>query len=89
MRRVRILGAVLFILGLWVFLAPFIGPAMHLYLSPPPMHMGMTHMGTGMMSNAVVINQAMVFFNFLPGLILIPLGIYLLFSGRNSPITPS
>ena len=88
MRRVRILGVVLFILGLWVFLAPFIGPAIHLYLSPPPMSTGMMHIGSGMMSNAVVLNQAMVFFNFLPGLILIPLGIYLIFSGRTSPITP-
>ncbi len=84
MRRVRVLGVVLFLLGLWVFLAPFIGPAIHLYLIPPSMHMGTMHMGGGMMMNAVVLNQAMVFFNFLPGVILILLGIYHIFKGPSS-----
>ncbi len=86
MRRIRILGAVLFLIGLWVFLAPFIGPAMHLYLIPPSMSMGMSHMG-GMNANAVVVNQAMVFFNFLPGAVLILIGIYLVFIGKTSPVT--
>jgi len=84
MRRVRVLGVVLFLLGLWVFLAPFIGPAIHVYLVPPTMHTTMMHMGAGMMTNAVVINQAMVFFNFLPGVILILLGIYHIFKGPVS-----
>lgn len=87
MSRIRVLGIVLFVVGLWVFLAPFAGPAMHLYLSPPPMSTGMMHMGGGMMTNAVVINKAMVFFNFLPGLVLILLGVYNVFSGRTSPVT--
>lgn len=83
MMRVRVLGIVLFVLGLWVFLAPFIGPAIHLYLTPPPaMGMSMMHMGTGMTSNTVVVNRAMVFFNFLPGLVLILIGVYNIFRGQ-------
>ncbi len=89
MQRVRVLGIVLFVLGLWVFLAPFIGPVMHLYFSPPTMSMGMQHMGGmgGMSSNAVVVNPAIVFFNLLPGMVLILIGIYHIFSGKTSPIT--
>ncbi len=86
MSRVRVLGVILFIIGLWVFLAPFIGPAMHLYLIPPPVNMGMSHM-SGMNANAVVVNQAMVFFLFVPGAILMLIGIYLIFSGRTAPVT--
>lgn len=87
MRRIRLLGIVLFVLGLWVFLAPFIGPVMHLYLTPPPMHMtGTMHMG-GMDANAVVLNPAMVAFNFLPGLLLILIGIYHIFSGKAPAVT--
>ena len=89
MQRVRALGIVLFVLGLWVFLAPFIGPVMHLYFSPPTM-MGMQHMGGmgGMSSNAVVVNPAMVFFNFIPGMVLILIGVYHIFSGQTSRFTP-
>jgi len=87
MQRVRILGIVLFVLGLWVFLAPFIGPVMHLYFSPPTMSMGMQHMG-GMSSSVVVVNPAMVFFNFIPGMVLILIGIYHIFSGQTSRFTP-
>ncbi len=87
MQRVRVLGIVLFVLGLWVFLAPFIGPVMHLYYTPPPT--GMMNMArmAGMSARVVVVNQAMVFFNFIPGVALILIGIYHLFSGRTSPVT--
>jgi len=89
MVRVRALGIVLFLLGLWVFLAPFTGPAMHLYLTPPPaMSMGMMHMGTGMMNSTVVVNRAMVFYNFLPGLALILIGVYNIFRGQISVSRP-
>lgn len=81
MQRVRILGVILLLVGLWVFLAPVVGPLIHLYYTPPPMQMG------GMNANAVIVNQAMVIFNFLPGVILILIGIYLLFSGKTSPVT--
>ena len=86
MTRVRVLGIVLFVLGLWIFMSPFIGPVMHLYFSPPAMHMGMQHMSGmgGMSSNAVVVNRALLFFNFLPGLVLMLVGIYQIFSNRSS-----
>ena len=89
MQHARILGIVLFLIGLWVFLAPFIGPVMHLYLTPPPMQTGMMHMGgaSSMSANAVVVNPAMVLFLFLPGAILILIGIYYIFSGKTSPVT--
>lgn len=85
MQRVRILGIVLFLIGLWVFLAPFIGPVMHLYLVSPAMSGGM-HMG-GMGANAVVVNPAMTAFDFVPGAILVLIGVYLIFSGKTSPVT--
>jgi len=52
--------------------------------------MGMQHMGGmgGMSSNAVVVNRAIVFFNFLPGMVLILIGIYHIFSGQTSRFTP-
>jgi len=83
MQRARILGIVLFLIGLWVFLAPFIGPAIHLSLIPPVASSGM-HMGGmgGMNANAVVLDRAMVFFNFLPGVILTLLGVYYIFKGE-------
>ena len=86
MTRVRVLGIVLFVLGLWIFMSPFIGPVMHLYFSPPAMSMGMQHMGGmgGMSSNAVVVNRAILFFNFLPGLVLMLVGIYQIFNNRSS-----
>jgi hypothetical protein len=79
--RPRILGVIILLVGMWVFLAPVIGPLIHLYYTPPPMEMG------GMNASGATINQAMVIFNFLPGVVLILLGIYLLFSGRTSPVT--
>lgn len=87
MQRVRILGIVLLLLGLWVFLAPFIGPVMHMYFSPPPMQGSMSHMGGmgGMNTNMVVVNPAIVAFVFFPGAILMFIGIYLTFSGNTSP----
>ena len=87
MQHTRILGIVLVVLGFWVFMAPFIGPVLHLYLTPPPMHMGGTmHMGgaTSMNSTVVVVNQAMVFFDFLPGATLMLIGVYLVFSNQPS-----
>ncbi|MHB8596285.1 MAG: hypothetical protein ACYDER_05680 [Ktedonobacteraceae bacterium] len=86
MTHVRVLGIVLFVLGLWVFMSPFIGPVMHLYFSPPAMQMGMQHMGSrgGMNSNAVIVNRAILFFNFLPGLVLMVVGIYQIFNNRSS-----
>jgi len=48
---------------------------------------GMMHMGAGMMANAVVVNQAIVFFNFVPGVILIMLGLYYSFNGQTR-VTP-
>mgnify|MGYP001270435049 CR=1 FL=1 len=88
MRRLRVLGIALFVIGLWVFLAPFIGPAMNLYLDPPARTgMGMIHMtGTGMNSTVVVVNTAMVFFLFLPGAALMCIGLYFIFSGRTAPV---
>jgi len=83
MLRVRVLGIVLFLLGLWIFLAPFTGPAIHLYLTPPvTTGMSMMHMGTSMTTNTVVVNRAMVFFNFLPGLALVLIGVYNIFRGQ-------
>jgi hypothetical protein len=88
MQKARILGIVLFLIGLWVFLAPFIGPVMHLYLVPPAMSGGM-HMGGmgGMGANAVVVNPAMTAFDFVPGALLVLIGVYLIFSGKTSPVT--
>ena len=86
-QHTRILGIVLVILGFWVFMAPFIGPVLHLYLTPPPMHMtGTMHMGgvTSMNAITVVVNRAMVFFDFLPGVVLMFIGIYLAFSNQPS-----
>lgn len=85
MQHTRILGIVLTLIGFWVFMAPFIGPVFHLYLAPPPTNMaGMMHMGTGMNATAVIVNRAMVFFDFLPGVILMVIGIYLIFSNQPS-----
>jgi hypothetical protein len=86
MSRVRVLGIVLFLIGLWVFLAPFIGPAMHMAYAQTSTG-SMMHMGTGMMANAVLVNLAVVFFNFLPGVVLIMLGLYLAFNGQTR-VTP-
>ena len=88
MSRVRILGLILFLVGLWIFLAPFVGPAMHLNYVPPttstsPMHMA--GMG-GLSTNAIVVNRAMFFFNFVPGAALVLVGIYLIFSGQTSRV---
>lgn len=84
MRQVRILGVILLLVGLWVFLAPFVSPVIHLYYTPPPMDMMQT---AGMNANAVIVNRAMLIFNFLPGVIVILVGIYHLFSGKTSPVT--
>ena len=84
MRRVRILGVILLLVGLWVFLAPFVGPVIHLYSTPPPTGMMQT---AAMNANDVIVNRAMLIFNFLPGVILMLVGIYHLFSGKTSPVT--
>ena len=87
LQRARVLGIVLFLVGLWVFLAPFTGPAMHMAYAQTATSSGMMHMGAGMMANAVVVNQAIVFFNFVPGVILIMLGLYYSFNGQTR-VTP-
>lgn len=81
----RWLGAALFVLGIWVFLGPFIGPAMHLYfVMPSASAMGMKAGGTMGNMNAVVVNPGMVFFNFLPGVVLTMTGLYRLFASTPS-----
>lgn len=80
----RVAGAVILILGLWVFIFPFVGPAFGLYLSPPPMGgMGSKMVAMGL-TKTVIVNQAMVFSNFLPGLVLGMVGVYHLFKERDS-----
>jgi len=79
----RTLAVIMALLGLWLFLAPFLGPTIGLPLVPAPsgtmMNMG-THMSA---SHMVMINRAMVFFNFIPGLILLLVGMYYIF--REQP----
>ncbi|GAC1342165.1 MAG: hypothetical protein NVSMB27_00670 [Ktedonobacteraceae bacterium] len=88
MSRVRILGVVLFLVGLWIFLGPFIGPMMSLYYVPPAMSSSAMHMAAmgGLSTNAVVVNRAMLFFNFVPGALLVIVGVYLVFSGKTSRV---
>lgn len=82
----RIVAGVIFILGLWIFLFPFTGPVMGLSLVPAAQHMGMMHMG-GNMGNTpvIVVNRAMVFSNFIPGALLMCVGVYALFSRAPQP----
>ena len=78
--QLRALGIVLFVVGLWIFMAPFIGPVLGLYLAPPPAPaMGMSHMAGAMGSPVVTVNRAMVFFDFLPGGLLMLSGLYYAF----------
>jgi hypothetical protein len=74
----RIPALVVLVLGLWIFLAPFLGPVVGLYLSPPPMRMGGMPMRMGM-TTAITINRAMVFVDFIPGVVLSVIGVYYLF----------
>ncbi len=78
----RILAGVIFLIGLWLFLAPFIGPAIGLPLAPASMG-GMSHMGMRMGNMpTVTVNRAMVFVNFIPAVILMMAGLYELFRSR-------
>lgn len=78
----RILAGVIFLIGAWLFLAPFVGPAIGLPLVPAPMA-GMSHMGMRMGSMpTVTVNRAMVFVNFIPAVILMMAGLYELFRSR-------
>ncbi len=87
MSQVRVLGIVLFVVGLWVFLAPFMGPVVHWYYVQPPSAMSAMHRAFGMNMYAAVVNQATVFYNFLPGVVLILIGLYQAFSGQTR-VTP-
>lgn len=80
----RITGGLILALGLWIFLFPFVGPVFGLYLAPPPMHMGMSSMRGMGATPTVIVNQAMVFSNFLPGVILSMIGIYHLFKESST-----
>jgi hypothetical protein len=82
----RTLVAIVGLIGLWLFLAPFLGPVIGLPFIP---HMNQMNMGmqmSGMASTpAVTINRAMVFFNLVPGVILMITSIYFLFQRRPQP----
>ena len=77
----RVTGALILALGLWIFLFPFVGPVFGLYLATRPMSAG-SHMGSMGMTPSVIVNQAMVFSNFLPGVVLGMIGTYHLFKER-------
>lgn len=80
LNHLRALGIVLVVIGFWIFMAPFVGPLLGLYLAPPPAAgMGMSHMASAMGGPVVTVNRAMVFFDFLPGAILMIAGIYYAF----------
>ena len=77
----RIVGAAILILGIWIFLFPFTGPAMGLPLAALPM--GAAHMAMPMGNvSTIVVTQAMVFSNIIPGIILTLIGVYHVFKER-------
>ena len=73
-------------LGLWIFLFPFVGPALGFPLASNPMSTGAHMAGMGM-TPTVIVNHAMVFSNFLPGLVLGMIGTYQLFKERGEAAT--
>lgn len=78
----RTLAVVLGVIGLWLFLAPFLGPVIGLPIVPA-MSSSMMHMGMRMGNMpTVTVNRAMVFFNFIPGIILMLVSLYYLFERR-------
>jgi len=77
----KVVAALILVMGLWLFLGPFLAPVIGISTQPTQSAPAMAGMAMPP-KKAIVIDRSTLVFNFIPGPILVLIGVFYLFRER-------